>query len=247
MAQRTDTREQMDGPGRRPGGRGAAVDVARRVPAGRHRRRLAVGGAVGLLGLVAGPLVAAGSAHAATLRPATAPSTVHVTGGLTSLTVAPGVTEALVFHGILPLPVPPTHFGLVVGWNGLTARYGFPITGGSLNLATLTGTIDHAGGVNFFSLTNFDHLEVGDFTIHLGSSPTITGSVNGTSTVVPVFTLNLAHAHVALVDHDHEVVVSGVQADLTATAAGALDATLHTSLFTAGLDFGTATVAAHIS
>lgn len=247
MAHRTDRRARMYELDRRSGGNEASVGTARRVAAGHRRRRLAVGGAIGLLGLGVGPLVAAGSAHAATLRPTTAPSSVQVTGGLTSLTVTPHVTEALLFHGILPLPVPPTHFGLLAGWNGLTVRDGFPITGGSLDLANLTGTIDHAGGVDFLSLTSFAHLEVGDFIIHLGSSPTITGSVNGTSTVVPVFTLNLAHAHVALRDHDHEVVVSGVQADLTATAAGALDATLHTSVFTAGLDFGTATVAAHVS
>ena len=212
-----------------------------------RRRRLAVGGVVGLLGLAAGPLVAAAPASAAAARPGSMSNTVRVTGGLTSVTVTPGVTAALLSHGILPLPVPPTHFGLVGSWSQLTVQYGFPITGGSLDLSNVTGTIDHSGGVDFVALPSFSHLEVGDFTIHLNSMPTITGSVDGTSTVVPVFDLNLTNAKVTTMDHGHEVVVSGVQADLTSAAAGALDATLHTSLFTGGLDFGTATVAAYVS
>jgi hypothetical protein len=247
MATSSDDIHRMEDSCRRRGLFGVTRRPLTHRRVGQRRRRLVCGGAMGLLAFTAGPLLAAGTSHAATLRPATTPSTVRVIRGLTSVTVTPGVTEALLFHGILPLPVPPTHFGFIAGWNGLTVRYGFPITGGSLDLANLTGTIDHSGGVDFVSLVNFAHLEVGHFTIHLGSSPTITGSVNGTSTVVPVFTLNLANAHVALSDHDHEVVVSGVQADLTAAAAGALDATLHTSVFTAGLDFGTATVVARIS
>lgn len=230
------------------GSEGKVSGVARvRAGFASGRRRLAVGGVVGLLGLVTGPLVAAAPASAATQRPAAMPTMVRVTGGLTSVTVTPAVTDALLGHGILPLPVPPTHFGLVGSWSQLTVRYGFPIVGGSLNLSTLTGTIDHSGGVDFVALPSFSHLEVGDFTINLDKMPTITGSVNGTSTVVPVFDLDLASAKIATMDHGHEVVVSGVQLDLTSTAAGALDATLDTSVFTGGIDFGTATVAAYVS
>jgi hypothetical protein len=67
----------------------------------------------------------------------------------------------------------------------------------------------------------------------------LTAEVNGNARVrVPLLSLSLAHASV----HAgwHQVQISGIVLTLTKTAASALDSTFGTTLFTAGLELGTA-------
>ncbi len=55
---------------------------------------------------------------------------------------------------------------------------------------------------------------------------------------MPLLTLSLAHATIHA--GRHYVQISGIVTTLTGTAASALDATFGTTLFTAGLELGTA-------
>ena len=87
-------------------------------------------------------------------------------------------------------------------------------------------------------LAVFPGTEVSDFVISVHQG-VLTAEVNGSASVrVPLLDLSLAHATV----HEgwHQVKISGIVLTLTKTAASALDATFGTTLFTAGLELGTA-------
>src|SRR5579875_3694287 len=99
-------------------------------------RRFAV--AVAAAGILLG--TGAGVASAATAS-SPACSSVHLKGGETSLTTAPGIAAALLSHGIVPLATLPGTEGASVGKSGVAVQFGFPVTGGSVNLKQLTGTI----------------------------------------------------------------------------------------------------------
>jgi len=57
------------------------------------------------------------------------------------------------------------------GAAGPTVRYTFPITGGSLNLAKVSGAIGHAGGLHLNNLANKRSLTVQGFRVFLGDAP----------------------------------------------------------------------------
>src|ERR1700753_1048423 len=101
------------------------------------RVALAVAAAGGILGGAAGPALASTtSAHPACSTPAT-----HLTGGHTTLTTAPGIAAALLSHGIVPLATLPGTEGVSTPKSGVAVTFAFPVTGGSVNLKKLTGTI----------------------------------------------------------------------------------------------------------
>src|SRR5205809_7774181 len=100
--------------------------------------------------LVAALLVVPTAAAAA----AGSAGTVHIGGGRTALTTNPKTTGVLVSNGILPLPVGPTTVWPRSGPDGLSLRYGFPITGGRVDGDTLAGYINHAGGLRFLNVAN---------------------------------------------------------------------------------------------
>jgi hypothetical protein len=193
--------------------------------------------AVALLsGLVVGPVAGVASASAATKVPVSA-SQVWLKGGDTSVTTAPGIATALLGHGIAPVAVLPATEGASLS-GGVAVRFTFPVTGGSVNLAKLTGTIDHQGGILFVAPGTSKQIEVSDFVINVQKG-VLTAEVNGSAkTRVPLLKLSLAHASI----HKgwHSVKISGIVLTLTKTAASALDTTFGTTLFTAGLEFGTA-------
>jgi len=185
---------------------------------------------------------AAGAASAGTASAAAAShhpySQVWLTGGQTSVTTAPGIAAALLANGIVPLAALPGTEGAQLGSNGVAVRFTFPVTGGSLNLAKLTGTINHQGGILFIDPATGKQLAVSDFTISLGTR-VLTAIVNGNPKArVPLLTLSLAAAKIHA--GRHSVQVSGIITRLTKTAASALDATFGTSLFKPGLELGTA-------
>jgi len=174
-------------------------------------KRLAVAGVV--TGALLGSVAGVASASTSTARPAC--STVRLTGGDTSLTTAPGIAAALLSHGIVPLATLPATEGASTSSGGVAVKFAFPVTGGSVNLRQLTGMIDHSGGILFIAPATGKQISVSGFVINLKAGE-LTAIVNGN-----------AKERVPLLS-------------LTKTAASALDATFGTTLFTSGLELGTA-------
>ena len=197
-------------------------------------KRLAVAGAV--TGVLLGSAAGVASASTATARPAC--STVRLTGGDTSLTTGPGIAAALLSHGIVPLATLPATEGASTSSGGVAVKFAFPVTGGSVNLKALTGAIDHSGGILFIAPATGKQISVSGFVINLKAGE-LTAIVNGNAKErVPLLSLSLASAKIAA--GKHAVQISGITARLTKTAASALDATFGTTLFTSGLELGTA-------
>jgi hypothetical protein len=196
-------------------------------------RRLAVLTAMtasaGLLLASAGEITTASAAA----RPA---ASVHLTGGTTTVTTGPGIVSALVGHGIVPLAAAPGVQSLSV--SPLAEHYAFPVTGGKVSLSPLGGKVYHRGGIVFLNVRNGKEVEVSRFTINLKGGY-LTGIVNGNPKVrVAIFWLNLSHAKLSA--GKHSVTATGIGLSLTKVAAGALDASLGTHLFTNGLKLGSA-------
>jgi hypothetical protein len=203
----------------------------------RPRRPLMLGVLVMVLSL--GALVA-GAAKAQA-------QVVQLDGVKTQLTTDRATTKVLLKNRILPLPVGKTGFRPILGKEGIAARYSFPITGGSLDAATLAGTIDHAGGIRFLNARNGRSLKLTKFRIEIGAAPGLTAEVNGNPAVrVRILDLDLSQARIDRSRLPY-VSVRNVGATLTQEAADALNATLRVSLFQAGIRLGTADVLARIA
>jgi hypothetical protein len=189
------------------------------------------------LGLLAGSaLLAAGPAGAAAASRGSAAATT-LSGGRTTVVVAPATTAALLQDGILPLPIFPGRERPAFQ-GGFTVAASFPVTGGAVDLSTLTGTVNHAGGLFFFDYRNFHRLAIRDFDIVLGPAPALTAWVPALHARATIFDLSLAAAHISAAGD--RVVVTGVGVTLDAGAAAALNRALGTSLFAGGLPIGTA-------
>ena len=200
-------------------------------------KRLSV--AVAATGILLGTTAGVASASTTAAHPqCAAASAVHLTGGHTTLTTAPGIAAALLSHGIVPLATLPATEGAKTISGGVAVQFSFPVTGGRVNLKQLTGTISHSGGILFIAPASGKQIEVSHFAIDL-KQHVLTAIVNGNAKArVPLLSLSLAHAKIAA--GKHAVAISGIVARLTKTAASALDATFGTSLFKAGLELGTA-------
>jgi hypothetical protein len=201
-------------------------------------KRVAVIGV--LAGLVIGPVALTTSASAAPggTRAAQWAHQVRLTGGDPSVPPAPGTPAALLGHGIVPVATLPGTEGARIGSGGVVVRFTFPVTGGWLNAAKLTGTIRHKGGILFADVPAGKQILVSDFVISVHQG-VLTAEVNGNPKVrVPLLRLSLAHA--AIASGRHYVRISGIVVTLTGAAASALNATFGTSLFKPGLELGTA-------
>jgi hypothetical protein len=200
-------------------------------------RHLAV--VTAMAGLLAGSAVTAASA--ATTHSAGAAQTaaaVRLRGGATSVTTAPGIALALLKNGIVPIATSPGSQSLQFPSSGPAVRLTFPVTGGRVSLSPLGGSIRHRGGILFFNAANGKQIQVSNFIISL-THGNLTGIVNGNPAArVPLFNLVLAHAKITVCKH--VVIARGIGLTLTKVAATALNATLGTSLFSAGLKLGTA-------
>ena len=125
-----------------------------------------------------------------------------------------------------------------VGSGGVTVQLTFPVTGGRVNLAQLRGTIWHQGGILFLAPATGRQILVSDFVISVHQG-VLTAEVNANPKIrVPLLQLSLARATIR--SGRHYVRISGIAVTLTKVAASALDATFGTTLFTPGLDLGTA-------
>ena len=167
-------------------------------------------------------------------------SSVRLVGDKTKFVTDPATTKVLLDNGISPQPVGPTGFQLLQKDEGLSVRYSFPITGGSVNLSALTGAIDHSGGINFVNTNNGKSLLLTNFRIKLGSA-TLTAEVNG-NPAARVAILDLDFSRAKIISQGRHVRVKNVDASLTEAAAGALNASLGVTFFSAGIDLGTAQV-----
>ena len=181
---------------------------------------------------------AATAASGATSHTAQAAAAVHLGGGSTAVTTAPGIAPALLKNGIVPRAIAPGRESVLSLNSGPAVRFTFPVTGGKVTLKPLGGTIGHRGGIVFTNKKNGKKIEVSRFTIDLGHAD-LTGIVNGNPQArVPLFRLDLSHAKLAA--GKHVVTAKGIGVKLTSAAAKALNAALGTKLFSGGLKLGTA-------
>jgi Htaa len=193
---------------------------------------------LGLLALLA--LAAATFAGGATAQA----TSLTLVGDKTKLVTDPATTKILLANDISPRPVGKTGFD-VPPRNKKSVRYSFPITGGTLDAATLAGTIDHSGGINFVNTANGRSLLLTDFRIEIGSDPGLTAAVGGTDLRVRILDLDLSRAKI--LSQGQVLRVKNVDARLTETAADALNASLGVTFFAAGIDLGTAQVFARVA
>jgi hypothetical protein len=163
--------------------------------------------------------------------------TLTVAGGYTQLTTNTATTKALIANRIIPQPVYPSWVYPTWTSDGLALRYRFYITGGAIDGATLAGQINHSGGLKFVNYRNGKSLKATNFVIDTTRSQ-LWGTVGGGS--VPLLDLDLSG--ISVTSGSVYTVVAPVPAKLTPEAAGALNATLGTTIFTPGLPFGTAKV-----
>jgi len=181
---------------------------------------------------------AATAASGATSRTAQAAVAVHLRGGSTAVTTAPGIAPALLKNGIVPRAIAPGRESVLSLNSGPAVRFTFPVTGGKVTLKPLGGTIDHRGGILFTNKRNGKKIEVSRFTIDLAHAD-LTGIVNGNPQARgPLFRLDLSHAKLAA--GKHVATAKGIGVKLTSAAAKALNAALGTKLFSGGLKLGTA-------
>jgi hypothetical protein len=162
------------------------------------------------------------------------PAEIAVTGGDTGLALDAGAVEALTSLGVSVGPIGPA-----------TAQedgsLSFPITGGVLQPAALTGSIDHSGGI---ALTKGStRVALKKFVITLDDSPTLSAKVGGAR--VDILALDLSGASITE-GEDGTLQVAGVVGRLTADAASALNEAFGTDALAEGLVLGTATVRAQL-
>ena len=193
-----------------------------------------------MLKLLAPFLVLAATAIGGTATASAAP-TVSLDGVRTTLWTDPATTKVLLSHKIVPLPAFGTYTDIRWTSDGPSVGYGFPISGGRVDAATLAGYINHTGGLKFVNLVNGKRLSLTDFRIVIDAHPRLTAIVNGDPSVrVAILRLDLSHATVSKpLPH---VRVGNVGAYLNATAADAFNGALGASFFAPGIRLGTAFV-----
>src|ERR671911_957596 len=160
-------------------------------------------------------------------------ATPPVTGGYTLLKLDAGTAAVLSDAGV---GIEAT--GPAIGPAGSTT-FAFPIVGGEVNKKQLSGRIVHSGGL---AITAGDTtLVVKRFVIDLDTG-FLTAKVAGAGVRIPLLRLCAVTGGVRA--FPRVLVLSGVNVRLTGTAAGALNQTFDTDLFTGGLLLGKATVIA---
>ncbi len=162
------------------------------------------------------------------------PAEIAVNGGATALALDPGTAAALTSLGVAVSPIGPASAAP-------DGSLRFPITGGTLRPAALTGSIAHSGGI---ALTAGDtRVELRKFVITLDDTPTLSAKLGGQR--VDILTLDLSGLTVGE-GTDGTLELGGVVGKLTAGAAEALNGAFGVTAFTEGLVLGTATVDAQL-
>lgn len=194
--------------------------------------------------LVGGLAVAA--APAASAESAVIPAT-----GITSVTTAKGLAPALISKGIVPYGLGSTTTQFLYSYsNGLQVRYGFPVTGVTLDDGGSAANpadvnILHSGGLAFANVLKGTRVTTRNYTIDI-SAGVITADVtaNGASVGrIPVYKIDLSAASVSYtVPTDGKADVRNVKVSLADGVAGVLNSVLKTSVFTENATIGTARV-----
>jgi hypothetical protein len=155
------------------------------------------------------------------------PGSVPVVGTSTAVTVYPVDKQILANSGVTITPIAPaTAKGALV----------FPVSGGQVTVATLSGTLQHTGGLKF--TRGGKSVEMTSFIIDT-TKKQVTALVNGMR--VPILDLSLASVKRAS-GPNGTVIASGITLTVTPQTASILNTGLEVELFQAGLPFGVATV-----
>jgi hypothetical protein len=160
-------------------------------------------------------------------------ATTPVTGGQTLLRLDGGTAAVLTDAGVSIRATGPA-----TGPSGSTL-FAFPIVGGEVNKKQLSGRIVHSGGLAITAGSTT--LVVKRFVINLDTGY-LTARVAGAGVRIPLLRLGAVTGGVKAAPGI--VVLKNVNVRLTGTAAGALNQTFNTDLFSGGLLIGQATVIA---
>ncbi|MDX8150633.1 hypothetical protein SK069_03425 [Patulibacter brassicae] len=163
----------------------------------------------------------------ATATAAVTPRTIALRGRDTALTLDPSTAAAL---GVQVAPAGAARL------DGGAVR--FPISGGSVNAATLAGRIDHRGGLRLSADSTAVTLD--QPRISLGTTNVLSAVIGATRTTIADLDLGAAKTS----SSGRRITVSGVAVRLNATAASALNSAFGTTALTPGTPLGTATVTA---
>lgn len=166
----------------------------------------------------------------ATATAAVTPRTIALRGRDTALTLDPSTAAALGGLGVQVAPAGAARL------DGGAVR--FPISGGSVNAATLAGQIDHRGGLRLSAGSTAVTLD--QPRISLGTTNVLSAVIGATRTTVADLDLGAAKTS----SSGRRITVSGVAVRLNATAASALNSAFGTTALTPGTPLGTATVTA---
>lgn len=156
--------------------------------------------------------------------------------GQTAVTLNPQFTGAATGLGVTVTPVLPSQvIGDVVS---------FPVTAGTLDLATARGEVSHSGGLEFVTATT--KVQFLNFAIDTTGSagPKLTGVVVAGGSVIGrghLFDLEIPTIATPLTpENDVLITIPDVKVKLSADAAEGLNALFNVDVFTAGLEIGTA-------
>lgn len=162
-----------------------------------------------------------------------------VESGRTAVTLGSSFLAAATSLGVSVapiLPAPPLFAGVV----------SFPITGGTLDLATARGEIGHSGGLELSAGTT--KVQLVNFTIDTTESPKLSGMVIANGMVVGrvhLFDLTLPSGITLPLVPDNELLtIPNTAVKLSETAATALNALFNVTAFTPGFEIGSARVSA---
>jgi hypothetical protein len=192
-------------------------------------RRLSVLPAVALAAIGLAACGSGGSSSTTTGHTATTANTSTVIGHSTTLAMNPAFALSMKNAGITVTTVAPAQ-------STKGALFTFPETGGTLVLASFSGTIDHSGTLEFSH--NGKTVKLSDFVLDTNSKQITAKLGDGT---VALFDLNLASVKRVTVAGG-AVLSSNIKLDLTAQAATELNSILVVTTFTHGMTFGLATL-----
>lgn len=204
-----------------------------------------------LAGFAASALLAGGLAVAAAPSASATSAPIPATG-LTSVTTAPKLAGALLSKGIVPYGLGSTSTKLTLSRaGGLQLRYGFPVTGVTLDDpaagAASPANVDvlHSGGLAFANVLKGTRVTTRNYTIDI-SAGVITAEVTANGAAVgriPVYAITLDPTQISYtVPADGKADVRNVTVRLAPGVAGVLNSTLKTGVFTENATIGTARV-----
>jgi hypothetical protein len=198
----------------------------------RPSRRLLLAPLVLALATAALPAVSLAAAGPA----AAADSVITVTGGTATTVSAPGVAGQLLGAGILPVVLPPGKMSIDL--SNLTATITLPLTGGSIDLTTLSGQASAGGSIVFTKLFPLRIVRLTSIQVDIVNGIVTQSALTPAGTRVSLFQLSLTGATFG--GDATDLTISNLATTITADGAQYLDSALRTHVFTAGMLFGTA-------